>query len=112
MFHRKLALVLLTPIFFLAVAKLTYFFLMHFGISYRPHRMHEMRTIATDDPVAWCVCLSVTRLRPAKAADQAPVLWRSWGGAQGTLYQTSIPICLTDSIIRCGLRQINFTICL
>jgi len=28
----------------------------------RPHRIHEMRTIATDDPVAWCVsqsfCLS------------------------------------------------------
>jgi len=31
--------------------------------------MHEMRTIATGDPVAWCVGLSVTHLRPAKQLD-------------------------------------------
>jgi len=28
----------------------------------RPHQMYEMWTIAIDDPVAWCVCLSVVCL--------------------------------------------------
>jgi len=37
--------------------------------------MHEMRTIATDDPVAWSVCLSVKRLRPAKTAKRIQVLF-------------------------------------
>jgi len=47
-------------------------------ISIRPHRMHEMRTIATDVPVASClchsVCLSVMRLRCAKAAKRIEAL--------------------------------------
>jgi len=45
--------------------------------------MHEMRAIATDDPLTWCIVssLSVTRLRPAKMAEQIEVLFRvkTWG---------------------------------
>jgi len=39
--------------------------------------MHDMRTIATDDPVAWCVCQSVCNalLRPAKTAKRIEVLF-------------------------------------
>jgi len=50
---------------------------------FRQRRMHEMRIIATDVPVAWCVfqtvCLSVTHLRTAKcvASIEVPCLgWR------------------------------------
>jgi len=33
----------------------------------KPHGTHGMWTIATDDPVAWCICLSVYHaLRHAK----------------------------------------------
>jgi len=44
------------------------------------HRMHEMRTTATDVPTAWCVCqskisLSVTRLRPTKATARIEILF-------------------------------------
>jgi len=36
------------------------------GVTFRPRRMHEMRTVAIDDPVAWAsvsqsVCMSVSR---------------------------------------------------
>jgi len=55
--------------------------------------MHEMQTIATDDPVAWSVCqsicLSVTRLRHAKTAKLIEVLFGflvSVLGVQRTLY--------------------------
>jgi len=49
----------------------------------RPHRMHKVRTIATDVPVACCLCLSVilsvrlsvTRLRPEKSAGWSEVLF-------------------------------------
>jgi len=34
-----------------------------------------MRRIATDDPVAWCISLSVTRLRCAKTAERIEVLF-------------------------------------
>jgi len=38
--------------------------------------MREMETIATDDPVAWCVCLSVRRApEPCKIAEQTDVLF-------------------------------------
>jgi len=33
----------------------------------------EFRTIATDDPVAWCVCQSVTRWRPVKTAERIEI---------------------------------------
>jgi len=36
--------------------------------------MHKIWTIATDDPVAWYVCQSVTRLRPAKTAKRIEVM--------------------------------------
>jgi len=36
--------------------------------------MHKMLTIATSVPVAWCVNLSVTLLRPAKTAERIDVL--------------------------------------
>jgi len=40
--------------------------------------VHEIRTSAIDDPVARCVCrsvcLSATRLRPAKGAERSEVL--------------------------------------
>jgi len=36
--------------------------------AHSPHRMHEIRTIATHDPVAWCVCQYVCN---------APVLCRN-----------------------------------
>jgi len=44
--------------------------------------MHEMRTIAIDDAVAWaCVILSVIRLRCANTADRMEVLlgWKFLG---------------------------------
>jgi len=34
-----------------------------------------MRPITTDDPVAWCVSLSVTRLQCAKTAEHIEVLF-------------------------------------
>jgi len=39
--------------------------------------MHKMRTIAINDPVAWCrlIFLSVTRLRRAGAAERIEVLF-------------------------------------
>jgi len=40
--------------------------------SFRPHQMHEMRTIATSVPVAWCVCHA---LRRAKTAGRIEVLY-------------------------------------
>jgi len=45
--------------------------------DFRPHRMHEIRTIATDIPVAWCfiVSQSVTRRRCAKTSEQIEVLF-------------------------------------
>jgi len=47
-------------------------------LRFRPHRMHELRTIATDDPVARCVCRSVChawrRLRSTNGCtDRGPV---------------------------------------
>jgi len=53
----------------------------------RLHRKHEMRTIATDGPVTWCVCQFVCNsLGPAKAAAQIEVLFEvATHGAQGTL---------------------------
>jgi len=43
------------------------------------HRMHEMRTIVTNVPVAWCVCKSVclpaTCLCSAKTAERIEVLF-------------------------------------
>jgi len=46
-----------------------------FAIRSGPHRMHEMRTVTIDDPVAWCVSvsLSVTRLHRAKTAGRIEV---------------------------------------
>jgi len=49
----------------------------------RPHRMHQMRTIATDILVAWCVCLlvclsvcqSVTRLHLVKTVEQLDIMF-------------------------------------
>jgi len=41
----------------------------------RPHRMHVMRTTATDDPVSRCVCQSVTSLRHAETAERIGVLF-------------------------------------
>lgn len=44
--------------------------------SFRPHQMHAMRSIATDDLVAWCVCQSVRNV--LAPAEQINVLfgWR------------------------------------
>jgi len=50
--------------------------------QFRPHRMDEMRPIAIDDPVEWCVRLFGTSLCPAKNGwtDRGPVCDRnSWG---------------------------------
>jgi len=37
--------------------------------------MHEMRPVAIGDPVAQCVCVSVTRQRAAKTAERMSVLF-------------------------------------
>jgi len=44
---------------------------------FRPHRMREILTVVTDDPVAWCVCQSVKRLRPAKTTARIEVLFEA-----------------------------------
>jgi len=46
--------------------------------------MHEIRTTATDYPVAWCLSISlfVTRLRPAKTAKRTKVS-HVWGSLLG-----------------------------
>jgi len=36
--------------------------------------MNEMQPIATDDPVAWCVCQSVTHLRPTETVKPINIL--------------------------------------
>jgi len=38
----------------------------NFTVSFRPYRVSEMQTIASDDPAARWVCQAVTRLRPTK----------------------------------------------
>jgi len=38
-------------------------------------QMYEMWTIATGDPVAWCVSLTATRVRCAKTAERIEVLF-------------------------------------
>jgi len=58
--------------------KKVYIGLYHGFLTVRPHRMYdafEMRIIATDDPVAWCVRLSVTRLHTAQTAELIEVLF-------------------------------------
>jgi len=44
--------------------------------SFKPYQTHEIRTVATDDPVAWCFhqSKSVTRLLPARTAERIDVL--------------------------------------
>jgi len=46
-------------------------------IIIRHHRMHSARPIATDDPVAWCINLSVMLQRCAKTAERIEVLYRN-----------------------------------
>jgi len=36
----------------------THYIIIGLLCLFRPQRMHEMRAVATDVPVAWCVCLS------------------------------------------------------
>jgi len=54
--------------------------------------MHEMRPVAIDDPVAWCVCLlvcqSITRLCPAKTAKRIEVQFviEATGGPINTVF--------------------------
>jgi len=56
-------------------------------LIYRPQWMHEMPTIATNVPVARCICLSSTRPRLAKAVARIQVLFGLENpGAQGTLW--------------------------
>jgi len=46
--------------------------------------MHQMRTIATDGPVVWCVCQSATRLCAPNVAERIEVLFGgedSWGSS-------------------------------
>jgi len=52
--------------------------------------MHEMRTTATDEPVAWCVCLSVARLRTA-STDPAGLFGVRDPGTQITSYCIGFP---------------------
>jgi len=54
-------------------------------VAFRPRQMHGMRTIATDGPVAWCVCLFVCQVCYAPppcnngCTDRGPVLGEdSW----------------------------------
>jgi len=42
---------------------------------FQPHRMHEIRTIATEVQVAWCVCQSVTRPHSSKTDKRIEVLF-------------------------------------
>jgi len=55
-----------------------------------------MRPIATDDSVAFCVSLSVTRLRCAKMTERIEILFRAetFGKlrTQSTLYEIRVPI--------------------
>jgi len=54
--------------------------------------MHDLRPIAIDDLVAWCVCLCATRLRSAKTAEQIEVLfWMDtlWGPRNKTCIRWS-----------------------
>jgi len=76
--------------------------LLHTHSCSGPHRMHEMRPIATNIPMARCVCvtqsltqsvcLSLTRLCPAKNGytDRGPV-WGEDSGTQVTLDESSDP---------------------
>jgi len=42
--------------------------------AFKPHHVHNT-AIATDNFVAWCVCMSVMRLRCAKTAEQIDVVF-------------------------------------
>jgi len=59
---------------------------------FRPHRMHNMRTIATDDPVARRVILSVMRVSCAKTAERIDVLL----GTQTPVSQRNIVLDLVQ----------------
>jgi len=75
-----------------------------YNFRFRPHRIHEMRTIVLDDPG---VCQSVTR---AGWMDRRPV----WGGdSQGPKKHCMmrVPISPRRGGIRCGRRQITFAPC-
>jgi len=48
-------------------------------VDSRPNRMHEMRTNATDDPVAWFACLSVCQEPETCWTDRSPI----WDGDSG-----------------------------
>jgi len=84
--------------------------LLHRLVSvFGPHRMHELRSVAIDDPMAWAsVCLSCgfTRLRCANTARSClgwRVLW-----IKETLCYKGVPI---SPRIRCGLCQITLASC-
>jgi len=81
---------------------------------FKPHRMHEMRTIATDVPVAWCACQYVTHVCSAKTTERIEILFR-WnpkhtnplavkGGKKKIL-----PIVKYRNIarLRCGVRLVT-----
>jgi len=76
--------------------------------EFKPHRMHEMRTIATDVFVAWCVCLSVTWLRPAKTVEVEVLFGVATSGNPKNIILDGVPISLW---IQCGLHQITLTTC-
>jgi len=79
----------------------------------RPHRMREMRTIATDVSVAWC--LSDMRMRPAKTAEHIEVLWRFLRPKEHCTRIRWESILYGEGIegkdIRCSYRQITLATC-
>jgi len=44
-------------------------------LTIRLHQVCEMRAIASDDPIAWCVCQSITWLCRAKTAERIKVVF-------------------------------------
>jgi len=77
-------------------------------LYFRPHRMHDVRTIATDvsPPTAWAsVSLSITRLRCANTVECIEVLFGSGHSSGLKEHSTRLPICQR---IQCSLRQSTF----
>jgi len=64
----------------------------------RPHRMHEMRPIAIDDPGRLSVCLSRGFAVQTRLNGSTSFLWRGLLGTQGALCLTGVPIYPTDSM--------------
>jgi len=58
---------------YVVASRISTLFAIPFACFQNPDRMLSMRPVATDDPVAWCVCRA--RLRCAKTAERIEVLF-------------------------------------